>query len=212
MAQPGQQAGSFPSELRMNPSSARIAALAFAIALTVAACKPAGENNAPATAADAGAPAAATQASDNVAAQITGAGATFIYPLISKWSDDYNKSTGAKVNYQSIGSGVGLVARSVPPLPFRLGCEVVELNRRGECPLVAVEGDVPLAVPRRLRRGRRAVGLRQALLRRAPCSVERDQKRKALRLDCAGRNRRAHDRAREQENAEQNRRYGSDGE
>jgi len=92
----------------MNPSSARIAALAFAIALTVAACKPAGENNAPATAADAGAPAAATQASDNVAAQITGAGATFIYPLISKWSDDYNKSTGAKVNYQSIGSGGGI--------------------------------------------------------------------------------------------------------
>ena len=92
----------------MNPSSARIAALAFAIALSVAACKPAGENNAPATAADAGAPAAATPAGDNVAAQITGAGATFIYPLISKWSDDYNKATGAKVNYQSIGSGGGI--------------------------------------------------------------------------------------------------------
>ena len=44
-----------PPELRMNPS-ARIAALAFAIALTVAACKPAGENNAQAPAA--GAPAA----------------------------------------------------------------------------------------------------------------------------------------------------------
>ena len=91
----------------MNPSSARIAALAFAIALTVAACKPAGENNAPATTADAGA-GAATQAGDKVAAQITGAGATFIYPLISKWSDDYNKATGAKVNYQSIGSGGGI--------------------------------------------------------------------------------------------------------
>ena len=88
----------------MNPS-ARIAALAFAIALTVAACKPAGEN----TQAPAGAPpTAATQAGDPVAAQITGAGATFIYPLISKWSDDYNKATGAKVNYQSIGSGGGI--------------------------------------------------------------------------------------------------------
>jgi phosphate transport system substrate-binding protein len=108
MAQPGQQAGSFPSELRMNPSSVRIAALAFAIALTVAACKPAGDTNAPATAADAGATTAATPAGDKVAAQITGAGATFIYPLISKWSDDYNKATGAKVNYQSIGSGGGI--------------------------------------------------------------------------------------------------------
>ncbi len=93
----------------MNPSSARIAALAFAIALTVAACKPAGENaNPQATAADTGAPAAGAPAGDRVAAQITGAGATFIYPLISKWSDDYNKATGAKVNYQSIGSGGGI--------------------------------------------------------------------------------------------------------
>ncbi|BDU16014.1 phosphate ABC transporter substrate-binding protein PstS [Lysobacter auxotrophicus] len=92
----------------MNPSSARIAALAFAIALSAAACKPAGDTNAPATAADAGAPAANAPAGDKVAAQITGAGATFIYPLISKWSDDYNKATGAKVNYQSIGSGGGI--------------------------------------------------------------------------------------------------------
>ena len=42
------------------------------------------------------------------AAEITGAGATFIYPLLSKWSDDYNKATGAKINYQSIGSGGGI--------------------------------------------------------------------------------------------------------
>ncbi len=42
------------------------------------------------------------------AADITGAGATFIYPLLSKWSDDYNKATGNKINYQSIGSGGGI--------------------------------------------------------------------------------------------------------
>jgi phosphate transport system substrate-binding protein len=42
------------------------------------------------------------------AADITGAGATFIYPLLSKWSADYNKATGTKVNYQSIGSGGGI--------------------------------------------------------------------------------------------------------
>ena len=45
---------------------------------------------------------------DQVAAEITGAGATFVYPLLSKWSADYHKATGAKVNYQSIGSGGGI--------------------------------------------------------------------------------------------------------
>jgi phosphate transport system substrate-binding protein len=43
-----------------------------------------------------------------LATDITGAGATFIYPLLSKWSADYNKATGVKVNYQSIGSGGGI--------------------------------------------------------------------------------------------------------
>ncbi len=43
-----------------------------------------------------------------LAADVTGAGATFIYPLISKWSDEYNKTTGSRVNYQSIGSGGGI--------------------------------------------------------------------------------------------------------
>lgn len=42
------------------------------------------------------------------AAEITGAGATFVYPAISKWSADYNKATQHKVNYQSIGSGGGI--------------------------------------------------------------------------------------------------------
>ena len=42
------------------------------------------------------------------AADITGAGASFIYPVMSKWSADYNAATGNKVNYQSIGSGGGI--------------------------------------------------------------------------------------------------------
>ncbi|MCR6700166.1 MAG: phosphate ABC transporter substrate-binding protein PstS [Dokdonella sp.] len=42
------------------------------------------------------------------AADITGAGATFVYPILSKWSDTYNKETGNKINYQSIGSGGGI--------------------------------------------------------------------------------------------------------
>ncbi len=39
---------------------------------------------------------------------INGAGATFPYPLYSKWAYEYNKKTGLKINYQSIGSGGGI--------------------------------------------------------------------------------------------------------
>jgi len=45
------------------------------------------------------------------AQEITGAGATFPAPLYAKWASDYNKSTGVKVNYQSIGSGGGIQDR-----------------------------------------------------------------------------------------------------
>ena len=42
------------------------------------------------------------------AADITGAGSTFIFPVLSKWADAYKKESGAGVNYQSIGSGAGI--------------------------------------------------------------------------------------------------------
>ncbi len=42
------------------------------------------------------------------AQQITGAGASFPAPVYSKWAADYNKATGVRVNYQSIGSGAGI--------------------------------------------------------------------------------------------------------
>ncbi|MFM2348761.1 MAG: phosphate transporter substrate-binding protein PstS, partial [Pseudomonadota bacterium] len=42
------------------------------------------------------------------AQDVTGAGATFPAPVYAKWADAYNKATGAKVNYQSVGSGAGL--------------------------------------------------------------------------------------------------------
>ena len=42
------------------------------------------------------------------AQQITGAGSTFVYPVLSKWSAEYNKLKGVQVNYQSIGSGGGI--------------------------------------------------------------------------------------------------------
>jgi len=47
-------------------------------------------------------------ASLSQAQEVTGAGATFPAPLYSKWAGDYNKATGVKINYQSVGSGAGL--------------------------------------------------------------------------------------------------------
>ena len=81
----------------------RTALLGFATVLAVGACSqqgplPTGPDQ----------KAQQTAAGDKVAAEVTGAGATFIYPLLSKWSDVYNKATGNKINYQSIGSGGGI--------------------------------------------------------------------------------------------------------
>ena len=43
-----------------------------------------------------------------MAQDITGAGATFPAPIYAKWADAYNKATGARINYQSVGSGAGI--------------------------------------------------------------------------------------------------------
>ena len=43
-----------------------------------------------------------------LAVDISGAGATFPYPIYAKWADAYKKETGAGLNYQSIGSGGGI--------------------------------------------------------------------------------------------------------
>lgn len=42
------------------------------------------------------------------AQDVTGAGASFPAPLYAKWAADYNKATGVKINYQSVGSGAGI--------------------------------------------------------------------------------------------------------
>jgi phosphate transport system substrate-binding protein len=55
------------------------------------------------TADSAGSPRSTTSGAD-----LTGAGATFPYPLYSKWFNEYAAKTGVKINYQSIGSGGGI--------------------------------------------------------------------------------------------------------
>ncbi|PBS12192.1 phosphate ABC transporter substrate-binding protein PstS [Lysobacteraceae bacterium NML93-0792] len=90
----------------MARSIVRIGALALSSLVFLAACG--GNDGAPAGQAGDGAPGASQGAGDRVGMQITGAGATFIFPLVSRWSADYNAATGNRVNYQSIGSGGGI--------------------------------------------------------------------------------------------------------
>ena len=78
----------------MNRTLPRIAALSLCLLAGLTACK----NEATPAAANGDAAAATTTAGDKVTAEITGAGASFVYPLISKWSSDYAKASGNKVN------------------------------------------------------------------------------------------------------------------
>ncbi len=56
-----------------------------------------------------GRPAGATiLATTAIGAEITGAGATFPYPIYAKWAEAYKQQTGTGLNYQSIGSGGGI--------------------------------------------------------------------------------------------------------
>ena len=89
----------------MKTRIARHTLLALSTALFLAACSPDGAPGSQSPSADS---ASAEGAGERISAEISGAGASFIYPLVSKWSADYNAATGARVNYQSIGSGGGI--------------------------------------------------------------------------------------------------------
>jgi phosphate transport system substrate-binding protein len=52
------------------------------------------------------------------AVEISGAGATFPYPVYAKWADAYKKETGVGLNYQSIGSGGGIKQIEAKTLTF----------------------------------------------------------------------------------------------
>src|SRR5690606_14591648 len=94
-----------PSESPMNAPFARLTLLALSTALFTTACS--SDSPAPGQAFSAEASTAAASG-ERVSTDVSGAGASFIFPLVSKWSADYNAATGAKINYQSIGSGGGI--------------------------------------------------------------------------------------------------------
>jgi phosphate transport system substrate-binding protein len=79
------------------------------------------------------------------AQDITGAGATFPAPLYAKWASDYNKATGVRINYQSVGSGAGIKqvdARTVAFGASDMPLKDEELAKKGQVQFPTVIGGV----------------------------------------------------------------------
>jgi phosphate transport system substrate-binding protein len=89
--------------------------------------------------------AAALFAAPALAVDITGAGATFPYPIYAKWADAYKKSTGVGLNYQSIGSGGGIkqiTARTVDFGASDAPLKAEDLEKHGLIQFPAIMGGV----------------------------------------------------------------------
>ena len=79
------------------------------------------------------------------AADISGAGATFPYPIYAKWADEYKKVTGNGLNYQSIGSGGGIkqiTARTVTFGASDMPLQPAELDKIGVIQFPTVMGGI----------------------------------------------------------------------
>lgn len=80
-----------------------------------------------------------------VAADITGAGATFPYPIYSKWAQVYKDKTGVGMNYQSIGSGGGIKQIKAKTVDFGasdMPLDAGELDKEGLIQFPAIIGGV----------------------------------------------------------------------
>jgi phosphate transport system substrate-binding protein len=82
------------------------------------------------------------------ATDVTGAGSSFVFPVISKWATDYSKSTDTKINYQSIGSGGGIAQIKAATVDFGasdapLKAEDLKAGGLGQFPSV-IGGIVPV--------------------------------------------------------------------
>ena len=84
-------------------------------------------------------------ATNAFASDVTGAGASFVYPAVSKWSSDYKTATGKEVNYQSIGSGGGIAQIKAGTVDFGSSDKPLppqELARAGLAQFPSVIGGV----------------------------------------------------------------------
>ena len=79
------------------------------------------------------------------AQEATGAGASFPAPLYAKWAADYNKATGVKINYQSVGSGAGLKQIEARTVDFGASDEPLtdeDLSKKGLVQFPTVIGGI----------------------------------------------------------------------
>lgn len=79
------------------------------------------------------------------AINITGAGATFPYPIYAKWADAYQKATGHNMNYQSIGSGGGIKQITAKTVDFGasdMPLKAEDLQKHGLVQFPAIMGGV----------------------------------------------------------------------
>src|SRR5712671_6088701 len=80
-----------------------------------------------------------------LAVDITGAGATFPYPIYAKWADAYKKATGVSLNYQSIGSGGGIKQITAKTVDFGASdapMKAEDLDKNGLIQFPAIMGGV----------------------------------------------------------------------
>ncbi|MGY4495818.1 phosphate ABC transporter substrate-binding protein PstS [Pseudomonas sp. TE3610] len=82
------------------------------------------------------------------ATDVTGAGSSFVYPVLSKWSQDYSKQKDNRINYQSIGSGGGIAQIKAATVDFGasdapLSAEDLKAAGLGQFPSV-IGGIVPV--------------------------------------------------------------------
>jgi phosphate transport system substrate-binding protein len=83
------------------------------------------------------------------AADITGAGATFPYPIYAKWAELYKKASGIGMNYQSVGSGAGIKQIKAKTVDFGasdMPLAADELNKEGLFQFPAIMGGVVTVV------------------------------------------------------------------
>ena len=89
--------------------------------------------------------AAALVMSTSFAADMTGAGATFPYPIYAKWAESYKAATGNGLNYQSVGSGAGIKQIKAKTVNFGasdMPLPAAELNAAGLFQFPAIMGGV----------------------------------------------------------------------
>ncbi|NWA29819.1 phosphate ABC transporter substrate-binding protein PstS [Pseudomonas gingeri] len=82
------------------------------------------------------------------ATDVTGAGSSFVYPVLSKWSQDYSKDSSTRINYQSIGSGGGIAQIKAATVDFGasdapLSADDLKAGGLGQFPSV-IGGIVPV--------------------------------------------------------------------